>query len=112
MSLYNVFDGFPTCTSSGSRDSFIRRLRQFVLGAPQHLSVDFDFSRCYQMARYWGHTNTKTVQQDLHVTESFNLDIVIIQLGSCNDLTSKTALRIGTLIEDFVRLLHDVYHAS
>ena len=43
--------------------------------------------------------------------ESFNPDIVIIQLGS-NDLTSETALRVGSEIDDFVRLLHDVYHVQ
>ena len=40
-----------------------------------------------------------------------NPDIVIIQLGF-NNLTSKTALRIGSSIDDFVMLLHNVYHVK
>ena len=58
-----------------------------------------------------GRTVTKTVQHDLYVIKCFQPDIVIIQLGS-NDLTSETALRVGSSIDDFVRLLHDVYHVN
>ena len=81
-------------------DSFIRRLREFVLGATQHFSINFYLThlaviKCHGIG---GHTITKTIQHDLHVVESFNPDIVIIQLGS-NDL-----------IDDFLRLLHNVYH--
>ena len=92
-------------------DSYIRRLREFVLGAPQHFNVNFHVT--YRAVIKWhgigGRTITKTIQHDLHVIESFNPDIVIIQLGS-NDLTGETALRVGSAIDDFVRLLHDVYH--
>ena len=90
-------------------DSFIRRLREFVLGAPQHFSVYFHLT--HRVVIKWhgigGRTITKTIQHDLHVIESFNPDIVIIQLGS-NDLTSETALRVGLAIDNFLRLLHDV----
>ena len=54
---------------------------------------------------------TKTVQHDLHVIKSFKPDIVIVQLGS-NDLTSETALCIGASIDNFVRLLDDLYHVQ
>ena len=43
--------------------------------------------------------------------KSFKPDIVLNQLGS-NDLTGDTALRVGSSIDDFVRLLHDVYHVK
>ena len=77
-------------------DSFIRRLRQFVLNAPQNYSVDFHFTHCAVIKWHGigGRTVTKTVEHDLHVIKSFEPDIVLIQLGS-NDLTSETALRVG-----------------
>ena len=43
--------------------------------------------------------------------KSFKPDIVIVQLGS-NDLTSETALRVGASKDDFLRLLHDLYHVQ
>ena len=43
--------------------------------------------------------------------KSFKPDIVLIQLGS-NDLTSETALRVGSSIDDFVWLLNNVYHVK
>ena len=94
-------------------DSFIHRLRQFVLGSLQHFSADFHLKHCAVIKWHGigGRTITKTVQHDLHVIESFNPDITIIQLGS-NDLTSETALRFGSSMDDFVRLLHDVYHVK
>ena len=94
-------------------DSFIRRLHEFVLGDPQHFSVNFHFMHraVIKLHGIGGRTITKAIQHDLHVIESFNPDIVIIQLGS-NDLTSETALPVGSAIDDFVRLLHDVYHVQ
>ena len=95
------------------RDSFICRLHQFVLGASQHFSVDFHLKHCAIIKWHGigGHTVKKTVQHDLHVIKSFIPDIVIIQMGS-NDLTRETALRVGSSIDNFVRLLHDVYHVK
>jgi len=92
-------------------DSFIRRLRKFALGSPQHLSVDFHLSNfaVIKWHSIGGHTATKTVQHDLHVIKSFKPDIIIVHLGS-NDLTSETALRVGASIYDFVRLLHNLHH--
>ena len=58
-----------------------------------------------------GRTVTKTVQLDLDVIKSFKPDIVIIQLGSY-DLTSETALRVGSSTDIFVKLLHDLYHVK
>ena len=94
-------------------DSFIRRLRQFVLGSRQHFSVDFHLTRLAVIKWHsiGGRTVTKTVQHDFHVIKSFQPDIVIIQLGS-NDLPSETALRVGSSIDDFVRLLHDLCHVK
>ena len=51
------------------------------------------------------------VQHDLHMIKSFKPGIVIIQLGS-NHLTSETAFCVGSSIDDFVRLLHDLYHVK
>ena len=94
-------------------DSFIRRLRTFVLGSPQKFSVDFHLSNLAVIKWHGigGRTVTKTVQNDLHLIKSFKPDIVILQLGS-NDLTSETALCVGSSIDDFVRLLHDLYHVQ
>ena len=94
-------------------DSFIRRLRKFVLGSPQHFNVDFHLSN-FAVIKWHGiggRTVTKTVQHDLHMIKSFKPDIVIVQLGS-NDLTSETALRVGASKDDFLRLLHDLYHVQ
>ena len=94
-------------------DSFIRRLRTFVLGSSQKLSVDFHLSNLAVIKWHGigGRTVPKTVQNDLHLIKSFKCDIVILQLGS-NDLTSETALCVGSSIDDFVRLLHDLYHVQ
>ena len=95
-------------------DSFIRRLRTFVLDSPQKFSVDFHLSNLAVIKWHGigGRTVTKTaVQHDLHLIKSFKPDIVILQLGS-NDLTSETALCVGASKEDFVRLLHDLYHVQ
>ena len=94
-------------------DSFIRRLRTFVLGSPQKFSVDFDLSNLAVIKWHGigGRTVTKTVQPDLHLTKSFKPDIVLLQLGS-NDLTSETALCVDASIDDFVRLQNDLYHVQ
>ena len=94
-------------------DSFIRRLRQFVLGSPQHFSVDFHLTHFAVIKRYGigGRTVTKMVQRDLHVLKSFKPDLVIIRLGS-NVFTSETALRVGSSTDVFVKLLHDLYHVK
>ena len=94
-------------------DSFIRRLRQFVLGSPQYFSVNCHLTHLAVIKWHGigGCTVTKTVQHDLHVIKSFKPDIIIIQLGS-NDLTSKTALHVGSSIDYFVRLLHYLYYVK
>ena len=47
---------------------------------------------------------------DLHILHSFHPDILVVQLGT-NDLnlTSCPPLRVGSVLEDFVHLLHDSY---
>ena len=94
-------------------DSFIRRLRQFVLVSPQHFSVDFHLTHFAVIKRHGigGRTVTKMVQRDLHVLKSFKPDLVIIRLGS-NVFTSETALRVGSSTDVFVKLLHDLYHVK
>ena len=94
-------------------DSFMRRLRTFVLGSPQKFSAEFHLSKLAVIKWHGigGRTVTKTAQHDLHLIKSFKPDIVILQLGS-NNLTSETALYVGASIDDFVRLLHDLYHVQ
>ena len=55
-----------------------------------------------------GLTGSTTLELDLNVIESFHPDIVIMQLGS-NDLTDSDPLRVGWAVDDFVRLLHDIF---
>ena len=71
-------------------DSFVRRLRKFVLASPQHFSVDFHLVAVIKWHGIGGRTVTKTVRHDLHVIKSFKSDIVIVQLGS-NDLTKRNS---------------------
>jgi len=90
--------------------SFIRRLHQF---ARLNNSSDCDMNISPDQATIkWhgigGRTIPKTIRHDLHVVESFRPDIVIVQLGT-NDLADHTPLRVGSVIEEFVRLLHDSY---
>ena len=51
---------------------------------------------------------SKVVKYDLGVVGSFALEIVIVQLGS-NDLTSMSAYKTGSAIEDLARLLFECY---
>ena len=90
-------------------DSFIRRLRKFVLVLPSILALISFFSNfaVIKWHSIGGRKVTKTVQHDLHVIKSFK----IVHLGS-NNLTSETALRVGPSIYDFVRLLHNLYHVQ
>ena len=90
-------------------DSFIRRLH--VL--PNILALIFHLmhSAVIKWHGIGGRMVKKPVQHDLQVIKSFKPDIVIIQLGS-NNLTSGTALCVGSSINDFVGLLQDVYHVQ
>ena len=51
---------------------------------------------------------SKVVKYDLGVVGSFAPEIVIVQLGS-NDLTSMSAAKTGSAIEDLARLLFECY---
>ena len=91
-------------------DSFIRRLRLFLYRDSHHFSVDLKLS--HRAFIKWhgvgGRPVSKTLHLDLNVIESFQPEIVIMQLGS-NGLTDSDPLHVGSAIEDFVRLLHDTY---
>ena len=50
-----------------------------------------------------------TIQDDLHVVESFAPQIVILQLGTY-DLSRLDPLLVGSAIDDLVRTLHDSYN--
>ena len=51
---------------------------------------------------------SKVVKYDLGVDGSFAPENVIVQLGS-NDLTSMSAAKTGSAIEDLARLLFECY---
>ena len=51
---------------------------------------------------------SKVIKYDLGVVGSFAPEIVIVQLGS-NDLTSMSAAKAGSAIEDLARLLFECY---
>ena len=84
----------PTC--SNSRGSLIRRVRQFVLGAPQHFSVDLHLALCYQMV-------TKTFQHNFNVIKSFKPDIVIIQLGSNAGFNKRNSFTLWLINRPFCK---------
>lgn len=94
-------------------DSFIRRLSHFLSGHSRKYSADFQLSRRATIKWHGigGRTVAKTIQHDLNVVKSFCPDIVILQLGS-NDLTASDPAHVGSNIDDFVRLLHDVYNVN
>ena len=52
-----------------------------------------------------------TIQDDLHVVESFAPHIVILQLGTY-DLSRLDPLLVGSAIEDLDRTLHDSYNVQ
>ena len=90
--------------------SFIRRLREFISTHSDDFPVDFRLA-VSEVTRWHGvgaRTVAKTLQFDLAVVSSFRPDIVILQLGS-NDLVTFPPLHVGSIIEDFVRLLHTSY---
>ena len=90
--------------------SFIRRLREFISSNSNDCNVNFRLAD--SVVTRWhgvgGRTVAKTLQFDLPTVSSFGPDIVILQLGS-NDLVTFSPLRVGSIIEDFVRLLHTSY---
>ena len=87
--------------------SFIHRLKSFLV-----LRYSFLFLRNLQLSENlqirWhgirGRTVSKVVKYDLGVVGSFTPEIVIVQLGS-NELTSMSAAKTGSAIEDLARLL-------
>ena len=90
--------------------SFIRRLREFISTHSDDFHVNFSLaaSAVTRLHGVGGRTVAKTLQFDLPVVSSFRSDIVILQLGS-NDLVTFSPLRVGSIIEYFVRLLHTSY---
>ena len=87
--------------------SFIRRLREFISSHSNDFIVNFRFAE--SVVTRWhsvgGRTVAKTLQFDLLIVSSFGPDIVILQRGS-NDLVTFSSFHVGSIIEDFVSLLH------
>ena len=87
--------------------SFIHRLKSFLVSR-----YSFSFLRNLQLSENlhirWhgigGRTVSKVVKYNLGVVGSFTPEIVIVQLGS-NELTSMSAAKTGSAIEDLARLL-------
>ena len=90
--------------------SFIRRLKTFIENHSTKLDLTFQISTPAVIS--WrgvgGRTVAQAIQYDTKVVRSKCPDIVIVQLGT-NDLPFSTSLKVGSAIEDFVRLLHDSY---
>ena len=87
--------------------SFVRRLHHYILQRSPILDVHFDLSE--PLVTQWlgigGRTVQKTIRYDMRAITVFRPDIVILQLGT-NDLSNASPLRVGSDIEDFVRLLY------
>ena len=90
--------------------SFIRRLQKFIEHHIGHLDLSLQITAPADITWHGigGRTVAKTIKFDLHVVRSTRPDIVIVQLGT-NDLPFQSPLRVGSELEDFVRLLHDFY---
>ena len=88
---------------------FIRCFGQFV-DHRSHLDRSFMLSGA-AIFRWqgWGGLAVATIQDDLHVVESFAPQIVILQLGTY-DLSRLDPLLVGSAIEDLVYTLHDSYN--
>lgn len=92
--------------------SFIRRLREFI--ARNASDYDLKFNICDSFTIRWhgvgGRTVSKLKQFDLSVVAQFQPDVVFLQIGT-NDLTLRgmSAVKLGSEIEDFVRLLNEEY---
>ena len=91
--------------------SFIRRLHDFLLRnfntkIATNLSLEGDL--VIRWHGIGGRTISKTKAYDLHVVEEFAPNIVILQLGT-NDLVTTSAVETGSAIEDLCRLLYESY---
>lgn len=91
-------------------DSFIRRLRDFIVrNVPEYdLCLNLKERVNMQWHGVGGRTIAKIRQFDLNEVIRFRPDVVFLQVGT-NDLTQRgmTPITVGSAIEDFVRLLHD-----
>ena len=91
--------------------SFIHRLQSFIVSR-YSLSFLSNLQLSKNLHIRWqgigGRTVSKVVKYDLGVVGSFAPEIVIVQLGS-NDLTSMSAAKTGSAIEDLARLLFECY---
>ena len=91
--------------------SFIRRLQDFLLRnfntkTATNLSLEGDL--VIRWHGIGGRTISQTKAYDLHVVEEFAPNIVILQLGT-NDLVTTSAAETGSAIEDLCRLLYESY---
>ena len=87
--------------------SFTRRLCEFISSHSNNFNVNFRLAEAVVTRSHsvGAKTVAKTLQFDLPIVSSFGPDIVILQLGS-NDLVTFSPLHVGSIIEDFVCLLH------
>ena len=85
--------------------SFVRRLkRDLDSGFDPRAASDFRGTASVYLHGVGGRTVQTLQENDLHVIRDLAPDIVILEIGT-NDLTHTPPEIVGSLIEDFVRLL-------
>ena len=87
--------------------SFVRRLkRDLDSGFDPRVASDFNLrgTASVNLHGVGGRTEQTLQENDLHVVRDLAPDIVILEIGT-NDLTHTPPEIVGSLIEDFVRLL-------
>lgn len=90
--------------------SFVQRLHKFVLRSHSGLNENFNLSEpiILKWLGVGGRTVDKVRHYDMQAVRAFRPDIVILQLGT-NDLSAIPPLKVGSDIEELVKLLHSHY---
>ena len=89
--------------------SFIHRLHSFIVSS-SNLTLLLGIAEPIVMKWHGigGRTIAKVLAYDLHVVESFQPHLVILELGT-NDLSNLDPTTVGSSLEDLAQVLHSRY---
>lgn len=89
--------------------SFVHRLHSFIVSS-SNLTLSLGIAEPIIMKWHGigGRTIAKVLAYDLHVVESFQPHLVILELGT-NDLSHLDPTTVGSSLEDLAQVLHSRY---